>query len=130
MSALALRLHTPRMASATWLIGATLACCHDPAHATNDGYFDPTWAGGGHITFPGDLDNPSSLTLVEQITLESNGNLLLGGDASGSVNYWWIGELLPGGAPVQTFGASNGGGTVTSCHLSATLCASSNPISV
>jgi hypothetical protein len=46
---------------------------------------------------------------VEQITLESNGNLLLGGDASGSVNYWWIGELLPGGAPVQTFGASNGG---------------------
>jgi len=126
MSALALRLHTPRMASATWLIGATLACCHDSAHAIDDGYFDPAWAGGGRTTFPGDVDNPSSLSLVEQITLESNGNLLLGGDASGSVNYWWIGELLPGGAPVQTFGASNGGGTVTSCHLSATLCASSN----
>jgi predicted HD phosphohydrolase len=44
MSALALRPHALRTASATWLIGATLACCHDPAHAVADGYFDPTWA--------------------------------------------------------------------------------------
>jgi len=129
MSTLALRLHTPRMASVTWLIGATLACCHDSAHAVDDGYFDPTWAGGGHVTFPGDLDNPSATTLVEQIALESNGNLLLGGIAIGSVNYWWVGELLPGGTLVQTFGASNGSGAVTSCHLSAALCASSNEFS-
>ena len=126
MSTLALRLHTPRIATVTWLIGAALACCHDPAHAIADGYFDPTWAGGGHVTFPGDLDNPSSLSLVEQIAVESNGNLLLGGITIGSVNYWWLGELLPGGTPVQTFGASNGSGTVTSCHLSATFCGSSN----
>jgi uncharacterized delta-60 repeat protein len=128
MSALALRPYALRTGSATLLIGATLACCHDPAHAT-DGYFDPTWAGGGHITFPGDLDNPSSVSLVEQITLESNGNLLLGGIATGGVNYWWLGELLPGGTAVQTFGASNGNGTVSSCHLSAALCSASNEFS-
>ena len=87
------------------------------AHATADGYFDPTWAGGGSIVFPGDYLNPTLISQVDQVSLEANGNLLLAGAAQASIGYWWLGELLPGGDFVPTFGKSNGYGRISECQL-------------
>lgn len=97
----------------------------DCALALADGYYDSTWAGGGHITFAGDFHNPGYNSTAIQAVLESNGNLLLGGDVndgSPALEYWWLGALTPGGTPVLTFGESNGSGLITSCHLSPSLC--------
>lgn len=54
-----------------------------PAAAIVDGSFDTTWAGGGYIVFPGDPVNSGLDSEAKQIIVESNGNLLLGGDISG-----------------------------------------------
>jgi len=121
MSALASERVISRSNPFMWLLIGTVAC-GPPAFAT-DGYFDPTWAGGGHITFAADFHNPSYGTWARQIVVKSNGNLLLGGVVNAPGNqYWWIGELKPDGTPVLTFGESNGTGLVTGCHLSANLC--------
>lgn len=90
-----------------------------------DGYSDPTFT-GGNTAFSGDPYNPSSPSDIEQIIAEGNGNLLLGGSLGSSVSVyggsWWLGELRPNGAPVLTFGESNGIGRITACILSTTFC--------
>ena len=87
--------------------------------ATPDGYFDPTWAGGGRISFNGDLPNSGASTSVQQVVAESNGNLLhLGFSRGGSNgNHWWLGDLDVNGNFVTSFGLADGTGRITSCQL-------------
>ena len=85
-----------------------------PTLAT-DGYFDPTWAGGGRITFAGDPSNASLNSSASGVIAESTGNLLLwgGADIGFPDEYAWLGELSAGGQFVPTFGVSNGSGRTT-----------------
>jgi len=102
-------------------VGMSLGAILEPAPAlATDGYYDLTWAGGGRILFGGDVHNPNRSSEAQQVLLENNGNLLLGGEVDpGGFDYWWLGELLPDGTPAPTFGEN---GLTTSCHLSANLC--------
>lgn len=98
--------------------------------AAVDGSYDTIFAGIGRTAFPGDLIHPSYSSLANQIISESNGNVLLGGAVQGDAQpYWWLGELVPGGTPVLTFGNSNGSGRVTSCDFSTYLCANGQSFS-
>jgi len=94
--------------------------------AAADGAYDTTWAGNGRFSFAADLQNDYRSSQALQVEVQADGTLLLGGDVpSGSSysNYWWLGELTPGGAPVTTFGAGDGSGRTTVCALRASLCA-------
>ena len=86
-----------------------------PALAVADGYFDPTWAGGGRITFAGDSTNPSRSSSTSGVIAERTGNLLLWGTADIGFPdmYGWFGELFPDGQFVPTFGISDGSGRTT-----------------
>jgi hypothetical protein len=66
-------------------------------------------SGEGRFTFQGDPLGPTYASVVTTLTVESNGNLLLGGQViASSVNSWWIGELTASGTFVQTFGQRYG----------------------
>jgi uncharacterized delta-60 repeat protein len=104
------------------LFAATLAC-GPLAAAAVEGSFDPTWAGGGRIVFPGDPTASIVGSGGLQILVQPDGKLLLGGFADSNVGgYWWLGQLFANGNPVPTFGESNGSGLATSCWLSPNLC--------
>ncbi|HET8942411.1 MAG TPA: hypothetical protein VFN13_10540, partial [Rudaea sp.] len=98
------------------------------AVSATDGYFDPTWAGSGRITFAGDLHNPDHGSVIDQVNLTADGNLLLGGTVyvPGGDEYWWLGELQPNGTLSSAFGENNASGRVTGCSLSSTLCTGNN----
>jgi uncharacterized delta-60 repeat protein len=103
----------------------SLTACLLPFTAgATDGYFDTTWAGGGRIAFDADFHNPD-YSFAYQIIVDTNGELLLGGGARVQQGpfYWWLGKMRANGAPVPTFGESNGTGLVTGCWLSPGLCA-------
>lgn len=89
-----------------------------------DGQFDPTWAGGGRISFAADTFNPGHGSEAHRITLQRDGRLLVGGIVfgSGAGPYWWIGEFDQDGFPVPGFGQGDGSGLVTGCWLSPELC--------
>jgi uncharacterized delta-60 repeat protein len=74
-----------------------------------DGYFDPTWAGGGAIVFSG-----SGPWLVTHVVLQRNGNLAVAGHGGTSSDFFWLGELSPSGQFDAAFGS---GGIVTSTDL-------------
>lgn len=86
-----------------------------------DGYFDPTWAGGGRIT----LAPCNDVAGVYRVVVEDGGNILLGGPCATTAGSqtWWLGELSPAGVPVVAFGGF-GNGLVTGCPLSSGLCSS------
>jgi uncharacterized delta-60 repeat protein len=87
------------------------------AHATiPEGSFDPNWAGSGRISFPGDFFDPGLGSSLTFLSVQSDGNLLLGGFVNGPGVYWWIGELTSAGQFVQTFGASDGTGRYNGCE--------------
>jgi uncharacterized delta-60 repeat protein len=112
----------------TWPILLLLSGAASVASAV-DGYFDPTWAGGGAILFSGDPTSSGNTSEVAQIILEGNGQLLIGGQDNNSSTVFtpFVGELQPGGTPVLTFGASNGSGMVSGCYLAAALCYLDSP---
>jgi uncharacterized delta-60 repeat protein len=85
-----------------------------PCSLAADGSFDPNWLGGGRTVFSGDYFNSSNASSVNFMLTQPDGTLLLGGDVSGG---WWLGEMTTAGQFVLTFGASDGTGRVTSCHL-------------
>lgn len=91
---------------------------------TPDGYFDPTWPGGGRFAFNGDSLVPANATRVGAVVVETNGSLFMGGPAIGAADYWWVGELSGNGQFVSTFGANNAG-RITSCQLGFS-CAANN----
>lgn len=81
--------------------------------AAADGAYDTTWAGNGRLSFAADLHDTSRSSQATQIEVQADGTLLLGGDLPSGIdynNYWWLGELTPGGAPVTTFGSGDGSG--------------------
>jgi hypothetical protein len=97
------------------LFASCARLCHADGNLP-DGYFDPSWAGEGRFTFQGDPLGPTYASVVTTLTVESNGNLLLGGQViASSVNSWWIGELTASGTFVETFGLSNGSGRFGAC---------------
>jgi uncharacterized delta-60 repeat protein len=90
--------------------------------ALADGYYDPTWAGGGRIAFQPDAQNASASTRINKIIVTPSGNLMLGGIASNPSSdgiYWWLGELLPQGTFAGNFGVA-ASGLATECQLDAT----------
>ena len=98
--------------------------CRVPGHASSvsDGQFDSTWAGGGSITFAGDVAHSAYNSSVDRLLIESNGNVLLVGQVQGpSFRYWWLGELFGSGQFigqfVPTFGLADSSGRVTACQL-------------
>ena len=106
------------------VIGLALTCMTQARLAlatTPDGYYDPTWIGGGRIAFAGDPKNPSFDSSAGQLLIEGNGNVLLAGTVSTPDNEWWLGELSGGGQYVgefvPTFGLSDGSGRVTECEF-------------
>jgi len=87
--------------------------------SATDGFFDSTWPGGGTFVFNGNYSVPTADSFVTSIRVESNGSLLLNGwgFSTGGADFWWLGELLPNGQFVPTFGASDGTGRATSCAI-------------
>lgn len=95
-----------------------------PMSYAADGSFDPTWAGGGRVTFPGNPSSPTAPSGSERLIVQPGGNLLLGGYANvadSSYGMWWVGQLFASGATVLTFGESNGSGVVTGPYFSDNL---------
>jgi hypothetical protein len=88
--------------------------------SAQDGAPDSTWPNLGAYAFDGNASAPASPSRLDAVAVESNGRLLLGGTIT-DAGYWWLGELLPDGNFVTTFGAS-GSGRITSCQLG-TSCA-------
>ncbi|HEX3124335.1 MAG TPA: hypothetical protein VHQ21_13630, partial [Rhodanobacteraceae bacterium] len=78
-----------------------------------DGYYDPTWIGGGRTTFSGDYQNASYASATHRLLVDATGNLILLG--RGSVA--WLGGMQPDGQWIATFGVPwvpAGTGRVTS----------------
>lgn len=93
------------------------ATCGRPVQAqTPDGSLDPTFPGGGRFAFNGDSLAPANASRVGTIVVESNGNLFLAGPATGTYDYWWLGELSSAGQFVSSFGV-NLNGRITSCQF-------------
>ena len=101
-------------------VGTTLsvfaALSASTASAT-DGYFDAAWIGGGRTTFRADPVNSAVWGYDNQLVVESNGNLLLGGLLlSSPAVSWWMSELLPDGSFNNAFPHSRG--RILRCGLS------------
>ena len=101
-----------RGVAASRLLALLFACAAQHAYAT-DGYFDPSWAGGGRIAFQGDVNDPSS-SYAGVVALDSGGDMLLLGNASTTTSaYAWLGQLQANGQFVPSFGAADGTGRIT-----------------
>jgi uncharacterized delta-60 repeat protein len=100
--------------------GGALGSCFVPS-TPNDGYFDQTWGGSGFgcVAFDGDNTDSTATSALKKIVPNSDGSLVLGGDATGvhGNDYWWLGEIDASGAFVPTFGDSDNSGRITECTL-------------
>ena len=90
-----------------------------------DGYFDTTWVGGGRIAFEESPYFPNNPSYVRAVLADSGGNTLLFGSTTPSLitlNSSWLGQVLPNGQFVPSFGASDATGRITGCQISSSLC--------
>jgi len=113
--------HLRRTAAPALLI---LIAWSAPLLAT-DGYFDSTWAGGS-IVFDGDVTTPSYSSYAQTVTLDGGGDLFLAGSSAsgGGLIYSWLGQLLPNGQFVPSFGKGTGYGRIAVCDYPGIPCLS------